>query len=141
MRVDFYTVGERFRERPLMLVCKLCAKALDAGLDVQILCVDQAQARAIDEALWAFDPECFLPHAMDGEEDAAFAPIRLSIGRAALTPSTPFVLNLTVEPDPLPRTAARLAEVVLDDDASKLAGRARFRSYRAAGLDPKHHVL
>jgi DNA polymerase III subunit chi len=141
VRVDFYTVGERFATRPLTLVCKLCQKALDAGFDVQVLCIDKAQARSLSEALWSFEPESFLPNALEDEDDASYAPIRLTVGVESLDAEIPYVLNLTTGSNPLPTGAYRLAEVVLLDEASKLAGRARFRAYRASGLDPKHHVL
>lgn len=141
MRVDFYTVGERFVERPLMLVCKLCQKAHSAGLRTQVLCADFPQAQALDAALWAFDDNVFLPHALAGEPAAALAPIILCVGREALDPTLPYIINLTLAPEPLPGPLARLAEVVLLDETAKLNGRARFRAYRAQGLDPQHHVL
>jgi DNA polymerase III subunit chi len=141
VRVDFYTVGERFIERPLTLVCKLCHKAHAARLRTQVLCVDLAQAQALDAALWSFDADVFLPHALAGEPNADRAPIVLCVGRAALNGTLPYIVNLTTTPEPLTGPLTRLAEVILLDETAKLNGRARFRAYRAAGLDPQHHVL
>jgi len=141
VRVDFYTVGERFLGRPLVLVGKLCEKARIAGFEVQILCADANQLRALDHALWELDGNAFLPHAVESDDDARYAPIRLCLGREALDSDARYVINLTVAPEPLPSGAYRLAEVVFSDELSKLNGRARFRCYRAAGLDPQHHVL
>src|SRR5690606_5771138 len=62
-RADFYLIAKpRFRQEPLLLVCELARKASDAGLATLVLARDTAQAELLDDLLWSFDPDAFIPH-------------------------------------------------------------------------------
>lgn len=62
-RADFYLISKpRFLEKPLQLVCELVRKAYDTHQPALILARDQAQAEALDDLLWAFDPDAYIPH-------------------------------------------------------------------------------
>ena len=56
---------------------RLIAKACAAGTRV-VVTGDDSHLAAIDKALWADDPESFLPHAMAGDADDAAQPVLLS---------------------------------------------------------------
>ena len=63
MRADFYLIQKpRFREEPLLLVCELARKAQQAGQACIVLARDAAQAEKLDDLLWSFDPDAFIPH-------------------------------------------------------------------------------
>lgn len=65
-RADFYLIAKpRFLTEPLRLVCELARKANDAGLFTLVLARDQAQAEELDELLWAFDNDAYIPHQID----------------------------------------------------------------------------
>jgi DNA polymerase-3 subunit chi len=65
---DFYLIDKpRFRENPLLLVCELAKKAFEAQLPTLIHCRSREQAEQLDELLWEFDPDAFLPHQIAGE--------------------------------------------------------------------------
>ena len=69
-RADFYLIDKpRFREEPLLLVCELARKAFDAGIPTLVLARDTAQAEAIDDLMWSFDPDAYLPHQIAGSDD------------------------------------------------------------------------
>ena len=68
-RADFYLIAKpRFLTEPLRLVCELARKANDAGLFTLVLARDQAQAEELDELLWAFDNDAYIPHQIAGED-------------------------------------------------------------------------
>src|SRR5690349_21701530 len=70
MRADFYLIAKpRFLEEPLRLVCELARKAYDGNLWTLILARDAAQAEELDELLWAFDEEAYIPHQIAGTDD------------------------------------------------------------------------
>ena len=78
-RADFYLVGKpRFREEPLRLVCELARKAHDAGQWTLVLARDQAQAEALDDLLWAFDEDAYVPHQLAGDEEDDLAPVLIA---------------------------------------------------------------
>jgi hypothetical protein len=62
-RADFYLIAKpRFRDDPLRLVCELARKCLGSGLPTVILARDPEQAEQLDELLWSFDEDAYLPH-------------------------------------------------------------------------------
>src|SRR5579863_6326435 len=79
-RADFYLIAKpRFRADPLLLVCELARKAHDAGSPTLILARDAEQAEALDDALWAFDPDAYIPHQIVGmDEDEDEAPVLIA---------------------------------------------------------------
>ncbi|HEU0151920.1 MAG TPA: DNA polymerase III subunit chi [Arenimonas sp.] len=139
-RADFYLIGKpRFREQPLLLVCELARKASDAGLPMLVLCASTAQAEALDDLLWSFDPDAYVPHQIVGaDEDEEEVPVLIAAPEhdAALRP---LVLNL--------RDAAvadgfeRVLEVVPADDGARGPLRERWKQYVARGLDVAKHDM
>ncbi len=83
-RADFYLIDKpRFRAQPLLLVCELARKAHASGQPTLILARDQAQAEALDDLLWAFDPDEYLPHQIAGQdEDEDEAPVLIAPPRS-----------------------------------------------------------
>ena len=66
-RADFYLIAKpRFLEKPLLLVCELARKACDSGQPLLILAATEAQAEVLDELLWEFDPDAYVPHQVAG---------------------------------------------------------------------------
>ncbi|MGA7539324.1 MAG: DNA polymerase III subunit chi [Steroidobacteraceae bacterium] len=52
-----------------------------------------------------------------------------------------FVVNLASEPPPFLHLTRRVAEIVDADEARRRAARARFKAYRALGIEPATHTL
>ena len=69
-RADFYLIDKpRFREQPLLLVCELARRGLAANLPILVLARDAAQAEELDDLLWSFDPDEYLPHQIAGTDE------------------------------------------------------------------------
>ncbi len=133
MRADFYLIAKpRFREQPLLLVCKLVEKALAAEQPLVILARDYAQAEEIDDLLWAYDEDAFIPHQLAGSDDDAEVPVLIA-PPGIDTPPRPLAINL--RPDPVTGTFDRILEVVAADPAERTGSRQRWRAYQQAGAD------
>ena len=140
MRADFYLIARpRFRDQPLLLVCELARKASDAGLATLVLARDSAQAEQLDDLLWSFDPDAFVPHQIAGaeiDEEEATVLIATPDTDAALRP---LVINL--------RDAAvegsfdRVLEVVPADESARAPSRERWKQYLARGIDVSKHDM
>jgi len=145
MRADFYLIARpRFRDQPLLLVCELAKKALAAGQPMLVLARDMAQAEQLDDLLWSFDPDAYVPHQIagagfdddDGDEEEADV---LIAPPEADVPLRPLVLNL--------RDAAvegafeRVLEVVPADPSAREPLRARWTQYKARGLELKKYDM
>ena len=116
---------------------------------------DPAVLDALDEALWTESPESFLPHVrLKGEQAdamAASASVRhasvwlvdadLSIeGPQALDGALRAFVNLGGSPPGKLQQWDKIIELVGADSASRESGQARWRYYRAEGLEPSHHA-
>lgn len=135
-RADFYLIDKpRFREQPLLLVCELARRAFAAELPTLILARDRAQAERLDDLLWSFDPDEYLPHQIAGEdEDDHDVPILIVTPDLDL-PARPLLVNLR---DDAPSGAFdRVLEVVPADPAARDPLRKRWKHYLALGFDVK----
>ena len=140
MRADFYLIDkDRFRAQPLLLVCELARKAYAASQPLLVLARDSAQAEALDDLLWSFDPDEYLPHQIAGmDEDDDEAPILIATQDMDV-PARPLLLNL--RDDPPAGRFERVLEVVSQDEEQMRAGRDRFRRYKQLGYEVRHHVI
>ncbi len=142
MRADFYLIAKpRFRDEPLRLVCELARKAHDAGLPTLVLARDMAQAEALDDLLWSFDPDAYLPHQIAGLEDDdedELAPILIAPPEVDAA-MRPMVINL--RDAPVEGDFERVLEVVPADPAARGPLRERWRQYKARGLAVNAHDM
>ena len=132
-RADFYLIDKpRFREEPLLLVCELVRKAYAAELPTLVLARDTAQAEALDDLLWSFDSDEFLPHQIagsdEGDEDT---PILITTPEMDV-PARPLLINLR---DAAPAGSfERVLEVVPADPATRGPLRERWKHYQSLGF-------
>ncbi|RNF84330.1 DNA polymerase III subunit chi [Montanilutibacter psychrotolerans] len=138
-RADFYLITkERFREEPLLLVCELARKAHDAGLWTLVLARDTAQAEALDDLLWAFDSDAYIPHQIAGDDEDDAAPVLIATPDSDI-PMRPLVINL--RDDAVAGTFDRVLEVVPADDSARGPLRERWKQYQARGLELKKYDM
>lgn len=138
-RADFYLIAKpRFRAEPLRLACALVRKAHDAGQATLILARDHAQAEELDDLLWAFDDDAYVPHQIAGDEEDELAPVLIATPDMDV-PLRPLVLNLrdvAVE-----GAFERVLEVVPADESARGPLRERWKAYKARGLEVKSHDM
>ena len=139
-RADFYLIAKpRFLEKPLLLVCELARKANDSGQPLLILAASAVQAELLDELLWEFDPDAYVPHQVAGQdEDDDVTPV-LIVPPEQQSPMRPLVLNLRNEP--VPPGFDRVLEVVPADASAREPLRARWKHYAATGVDVQKHDM
>ena len=133
-RADFYLIAKpRFLEKPLLLVCELARKANDSGQPLLIFAVSAAQADELDELLWEFDPDAYIPHQIAGtDEDDDITPV-LIVPPEMQAPMRPLVINLRNEA--VAGDVARVLEVVPADESARGPLRERWKQYKDRGLE------
>jgi DNA polymerase-3 subunit chi len=138
-RADFYLIQkERFREEPLLLVCELARKAFDANLWTLVLARDEEQAQRLDELLWEFDADAYIPHQMAGDEEDELTPVLIATPDTD-TPMRALVINL--RDDPVAGSFERVLEVVPADDSARGPLRERWKQYQVRGLELKKYDM
>ena len=133
-RADFYLIDKpRFREQPLLLVCELARRGYAANLPILVLARDAAQAEAIDDLMWSFDPDEYLPHQIAGmDEGDDDTPILVATPQMDV-PSRALLINLR---DAAPAGSfQRVLEVVPADPAARGPLRERWKHYQALGFE------
>ena len=129
-------------EDKLAHTCRLLRKAYRQGARVAVS-GSTPQLQRLDQALWTFEPQEFVPH------------LRLAAGRApaasqlrtpiwllepgAQAPHHEVLVNLGPERWPGDGAFARIVEIVSREPEDVQAGRRRWKQYEAEGWPITHH--
>ena len=139
-RIDFYVLPDQKENGRALLACRLADKAYGLGHTVYVFTASEARAAALDDLLWTFRQDSFVPHErypLMGEEGSP-----VLVGTAApATVEAQVLINLA---DALPEGFERYERVVelVDQHPEVLAqSRERFRQYREQGCAPETHKL
>ena len=142
-RVDFYLLPDVDIDAKYRFACRLALRAIHAGRRVHVRTASAEAAGMLDELMWSYPEDRFVPHAVaDGPDadaaDADAAPIR--IGHAEPAPGPDQVLvNLADDVPAFFGRFERVAEVITEPE--RASGRARYRHYRERGYPLFHHDL
>ena len=145
-RVDFYILPDGSDNARLTFACRLAGKAVQRDLGVFVLAQSETEARRLDELLWTFAQNSFIPHRFAWDPETAPVAEPVIIGCATRTGEEAthewnLMVNLTGEvPDAFGRYE-RLAEVLDADPERRAHGRDRYRYYRDRGYELKTHQL
>ena len=132
-QADFYLIDKpRFREQPLLLVCELARKAYQAEIPTLILTRTLEEAEAVDDLLWSFDADAFIPHQIAGDEDDDVTAI-LIMPPGAQAADRRMLINLREEC--AEGQFESVKEVVAADPAERDGSRQRWAEYRKRGFD------
>jgi len=135
-RVDFYILPDVDETARRRFACRLAHRAATTGTRVHIL-VDEEAAAELDELLWDYPPDRFLPHARLADA-TGHEPVTLGT-ETEEPPHEDVLINLGDDvADCFPRFE-RVAEIVLGNARS--AARGKYRRYREGGYPLFHHEL
>ena len=140
MRADFYLIAKpRFADNPLLLVCELAKRCYGTGKATLILCRDADEAERLDELLWEFEPDGYLPHQIAGvDEDDEITPVLLATPDLDAA-ARPMVINL--RDGSFTGACERVLEVVPADPAAREPLRRRWKEYQARGYELHKHDM
>ena len=138
-RASFYLVARAEPDFFLQTACKLAEKAVSSGQKLFIQTRDEAQSLEMDEWLWSFRPESFLPHHRLGDGPFVDAPILL--GRNPPAGRQGICLNVSDAMVREPAGFERILELVGPDEAARVSARKRWRHYQQQGFSLDKHDL
>ncbi|MCZ4321397.1 DNA polymerase III subunit chi [Pseudomonas anguilliseptica] len=137
-RIEFYVLSSAIPGDRLRAACQLAMKAWRAGMPVFLRGSNAAQCSEVDELLWRFKAESFVPHSLY-EEDAQ-APVVIGLDEVP-TSAQGVLINLDSTLSPQVEHFSRVIEIVNQEPDRLTACRENFRSYRQRGYDPKRVEL
>jgi len=135
-RIDFYLLESAEPER---FVCRLTEKAWRLGHKVLLLVVDDRAAAQLDQLLWTFSDQAFVPHERCGGQPAA-APVRIA-PNCDPGAMDDLLINLTDEVPAFFSRFHRVAEIVDQNEDRRLHARQRYRFYQQRGYPLHRHTI
>ena len=140
-RVDFYILQDVEQTAMHRFACRLAVKAMQKGQHTYLHTATDAQAREVDELLWAYPPNRLIPHGLLGTPEADGAPVVVGqqTNSADRLPTDRLLINLADDVPAFSGRFDRVLEIVVGQ--KRASGRARYRYYRDRGYPLFHHEL
>ena len=142
-RIDFYVLPDEDAGKRTMLVCKLAEKAFRHDKAVFIHSDDESLLAQLDEQLWGFRSDSFVPHRLlDSSEVASQVdcdPVQLSSGEPGNDRRV--LINLASTVPTFFSRFERTLEVVNQAENVRETGRDRYRFYQQRGYPLHHHKM
>jgi len=140
MRVDFYLLSQNLPQAGWLVACRLLEKACSRNHRVFVYCENKDDAMLLDELLWTYKDDSFIPHNLQGEGPEP--PPAVQIGYDAEPRGfNDILINMASTIPPFHTRFRRIMEIVLDNDSAKEISRQHYREYRSKGFDLHTHPM
>ncbi|MBK6895910.1 MAG: DNA polymerase III subunit chi [Alphaproteobacteria bacterium] len=128
--VRFYHLQSQRQEDALP---SLISKALEGGHRLVVRLRDEAQVARINEHLWTFRPESFIPHGSAKDGNAALQPVWLTHLNDNPNQATVLIVGQGAEASFGDEISVACEMLDGGDDEAVGAARARWKAYKEAG--------
>ncbi len=137
-KVNFYLLKQGESTEQYVFACRLCEKILSQKLKAFIYTDTQEQADYLDDLLWSYRPESFLPHCVIGtdlDED-----VSIIIGYAdKYQKGFDVLINLSQNIPEFHNEFNRIVEIIPATEDAKAQGRLRWKQYKDAANELDTH--
>jgi DNA polymerase-3 subunit chi len=139
-KIDFYILSTENEKHRLLFVCRLIEKAYQNQHRIYIHAKDRDMAHQLDELLWTYRDECFLPHHLYGDGPDPAPPIQIGFD---IKPDKhrDILINLHQTIPEFVTQFSRVCEVINNHPDCQAVARESYREYRARGYDITTHKL
>jgi DNA polymerase-3 subunit chi len=137
---DFYIIEESQVNARLRLTCRLIEKAYKNRHRIYVHTDTEKTAHQLDEMLWTYREDSFLPHNLYGDGPEPAPPIQIGF---ALTPEKQrdILINLSKDVPIFYPQFSRVLEIISNETDIQAAGREHYKQYRADGHPINIHKL
>lgn len=139
-RIDFYLIPESNDDARLSFVCRLIEKAYKLRHRIYIHVENQTEAHRLDEMLWTYRDDSFLPHNLYGDGPDPAPPIQIGFNTSP-EKQRDILINLSKNIPEFYPQFARVLELVTTDPEVQTNAREHYRVYRAKGHEITTHKL
>lgn len=140
IRVDFYLLSANEPQARWSVACRLLEKAYQRGHSIFVFCDNQQNAQQLDELLWTYKDDSFIPHNLQGEGPEPPPAVQIGYGSEPRG-FNDLLLNLATSIPPFYSRFKRIMEIVVADDAAKEISRNHYREYKAQRFDLHTHQI
>ena len=140
MDITFYVLADTDPAQRLHTACRLVEKAFRNKHQVFVRAASRAEAEQLDELLWTFRAESFIPHHLVGEGPTPPPPVRIGWDGIPAE-ARDLLINLHAEAAPEPGRFRRILEIVGGGDDLRAPARAHWKQYKQQGFAVQSHNL
>ena len=142
-RIDFYIIEAGTDEATETFICRLTEKAWLQNNAIYIHTMDGTHSSKYDELLWTFNETSFIPHQLDEiESDQSDKAVLIGHQSTAdITHHHDVLINLNHEAPSFFSQFDRVAEIITNNETSKIKGRERYQFYRDRGYALETHKM
>lgn len=140
IRVDFYLLSSTEQTAFGLFACRLIEKAYQRGHRIYIHCNNQTDAERLDELLWTYKDDSFIPHNLQGEGPEPPPPVQIGFEKEPRG-FNDVLINLADSIPPFFSRFKRVIELVAADEEAKLISRNHYRDYRNKGCELHTHNI
>lgn len=140
IQVDFYILTDHAPDAVDLITCRLLEKAYVRGHQVFVYCNTQQDAEALDEHLWTFQEDSFIPHHLQGEGPHPPPPIQIGYDKEPRG-FNDILLNRSTTIPSFFNKFRRIIEVIGAEEDAKATGRTHYRTYQTQGCHINTHQL
>ena len=143
-QVDFYLISNQVNNAKYKLASRLSNKLQRLNQSALIITDNETSTTELNQVMWSFSDTSFLAHDLISDDKHLSS---IQIGDASLA-SPNFLeknhnvlINISSEVPIFNHHFTRIAEIVEQDEQSKVAARVRFKRYQTEGFEIKtHHI-
>lgn len=140
MQVDFYILPANTLAARYDFACRLAETAWRQQRQVYLHVTDHDLAVQLDQQLWNFRPDAFLPHRLISEEGPA-APVLIGWQVDEAPDPGDVLINLSASVPACFQRFQRVAEIVVQTPEVLAATRHHWRTYQQYGCAPCKHDM
>jgi DNA polymerase-3 subunit chi len=142
-QVDFYVLQSEDADTRLRTACRVAEKAFAQRQHVLLRAGSVAEAARLDEMLWTFSQNSFVPHRLLTDPLPAAPVERVLIAAGDVPEDLPCEVMINLDaavPEAFSRYL-RVAEIVDGEPTRRNQARERYRFYRDRGYELKTHNI
>jgi DNA polymerase-3 subunit chi len=139
--ISFYILSTSSVQERYRFACKLIEKAYRSGSFCYVQTDSPQQSQTMDELLWTFRPNSFIPHQIYNNETPQFPNTVLIGNQAAPVQWQKVILNLSANLPADLNSAEKVLEILDNNEQIKAMGRHRFRHYKRLGIESVIHKI
>jgi len=130
IRVDFYLLTTTQPQSEQLVACRLLEKAYLRGHQVFVQCEHRDNALSLDNLLWTFKEDSFIPHSMQEEQLDSTPTIQIGCRTETPPNSKDILFNMAASIPPYFLQFQRIIEIVSANDEAKQISRRHYREYK-----------
>lgn len=138
--VDFYFIAPEGPEARLLFACRLLEKAYLQQHQIYVQVEDAQKAQYLNNLLWTFRDESFIPHSLQESVETAAAPIQIGYSQQAPAHQD-ILLNLSSEIPSFHETFKRILEVIPNGQEQETKAEEHREFYDQKGYKITTHQL